>query len=91
MRVLVVYAEPDRADVRAVDLADGACVRDALDATGRLEQFESHGWRAGVFGRRVALDAALADGDRVEILRPLQVDPKEARRLRGARRGQPAQ
>jgi putative ubiquitin-RnfH superfamily antitoxin RatB of RatAB toxin-antitoxin module len=38
------------------------------------------------FGRRVSLDTPLADGDRVEILRPLAADPKEARRQRARRR-----
>jgi hypothetical protein len=36
----------------------------------------------GIFGRLVALEHALATGDRVEIYRPLTADPKEARRRR---------
>lgn len=40
-----------------------------------------------IWGRRCALDKALRDGDRLEWLRPLQVDPKEARRLRYRRTG----
>ena len=36
----------------------------------------------GIFGKRVALDHPLAPGDRVEIYRPLAMDPKEARRRR---------
>ncbi len=36
----------------------------------------------GIFGRRVTLDALLQDGDRVEIYRPLLLDPKQARRRR---------
>ncbi len=35
-----------------------------------------------VWGRAAAPDRLLDDGDRVEIVRPLKVDPKEARRLR---------
>lgn len=35
-----------------------------------------------VWGRAAAPDRVLDDGDRVEIVRPLKVDPKEARRLR---------
>ena len=38
--------------------------------------------RLGVWGREQALDAPLRDGDRVEVYRPLTVDPKEARRQR---------
>ena len=42
----------------------------------------------GIWGRAAALDAPLADGDRVEIYRPLAMDPKEARRRRAQRRKQ---
>lgn len=38
-----------------------------------------------VWGRRRPLEHRLRDGDRVEVCRPLQSDPKEARRLRGRR------
>ncbi|HEX7339550.1 MAG TPA: RnfH family protein [Rhodanobacteraceae bacterium] len=39
----------------------------------------------GVFGRRVRPDHLLRDGDRVEIYRPLTLDPMEARRRRASR------
>ena len=80
LRVEVVQARPDGAEVVAVRLADGATVRDALAASGLK------GNQAGIFGRRVTLDTRLADGDRVEIYRPLKLDPKEARRARARRR-----
>ena len=38
--------------------------------------------RLGIFSRRVAADDVLQDGDRVEIYRPLTLDPKDARRRR---------
>ncbi|MGH8313045.1 MAG: RnfH family protein, partial [Gammaproteobacteria bacterium] len=38
--------------------------------------------RLGIFGRAVVPQQLLRDGDRVEIYRPLQVDPKQARRKR---------
>lgn len=81
--VEVVYALPDRAwSVRHV-LPASATVGDALacgvpDAPGLRVDAS----RLAVFGRAVGLDAPLHDGDRVEILRPLQVDPKQARRER---------
>lgn len=40
-----------------------------------------------IWGRRCALDKPLRNGDRLEWLRPLRVDPKEARRLRYRRTG----
>jgi putative ubiquitin-RnfH superfamily antitoxin RatB of RatAB toxin-antitoxin module len=79
LRVEVVHARPDRADVVAVQLPDGATVRDALLAAGMTAE------RVGIFGRLVKLETRLADGDRVEIYRPLTTDPKEARRRRARR------
>jgi putative ubiquitin-RnfH superfamily antitoxin RatB of RatAB toxin-antitoxin module len=69
-------AYPDGAQARSLELPAGATVRDALAASG----FE--GRACGVFGKRVELDHRLNDGDRVEIYRPLALDPKEARRRR---------
>lgn len=81
LRVEVVRAWPDRLERRELELEEGATVRTALAAAGLPAP---HG--AGIFGRRVPLDARLADGDRVEIYRPLRADPKEARRRRALKR-----
>jgi putative ubiquitin-RnfH superfamily antitoxin RatB of RatAB toxin-antitoxin module len=79
MRVEVVRAWPRRHDAVTVELPRGATVSAAIAASG----FDLEGIAAfAVFGERVTPDAVLHDGDRVELLRPLQVDPKEARRLR---------
>jgi putative ubiquitin-RnfH superfamily antitoxin RatB of RatAB toxin-antitoxin module len=81
LRVEVVRALPGRQDVVAVELEQGATVHAALLAAGMpLDQ------PLGIYGRRVTLDARLADGDRVEIYRPLRADPKEARRRRALSR-----
>ena len=45
------------------------------------------GWACGVWGKQVAPEHVLRDGDRVELYRPLLVDPKTARRERFARQG----
>jgi putative ubiquitin-RnfH superfamily antitoxin RatB of RatAB toxin-antitoxin module len=73
-----------------VVLPAGATVRDALEAAGLLAPGAAlpPGWTCGVWSRRCAPERALRDGDRVELYRPLTVDPKEARRLRY--KGQPA-
>ncbi len=77
LRIEVVRAQPERQTSVVLELEPGATVRTALLAAGLpLEQ------PVGVFGRRVALDHRLADGDRVEVYRPLRTDPKEARRRR---------
>ena len=88
--VSVAYvAAPDRIFLRELDLPDGADVDDAIELSGlraafpQLRMDEAH---VGIFSRRATLDARLRDGDRVEIYRPLKIDPKEARRKR-ARNG----
>ena len=65
----------------------GRRVLDAIRASGVLErhpELDLARQAIGIWGRACALDAPLHDGDRVEIYRPLQMDPKEARRLRRA-------
>ena len=44
-------------------------------------------WTLGIWGRSASLDQVLRDKDRVEIYRPLLVDPKVARRERFAKQG----
>jgi putative ubiquitin-RnfH superfamily antitoxin RatB of RatAB toxin-antitoxin module len=77
---------PGHAEEASLELPAGATLRDALVAGGLLaEGGEQPGQRVGIWGRLRPLDAPLADGDRVELYRPLQVDPMEARRARARR------
>ena len=77
--------------ILALRVEQGARALDAIRASGILQQFPeidlAHA-AIGVFGREVGPDYVLRAMDRVEIYRPLIVDPKEARRRRLARRGQ---
>ena len=85
--VEVVYALPGGADLRQVRLAAGATAADAIRAAGTLERHPGlKDFSMGIFGKQARSDAVLKDGDRVEIYRPLQVDPKEARRRRALKR-----
>jgi putative ubiquitin-RnfH superfamily antitoxin RatB of RatAB toxin-antitoxin module len=84
MKVEVVYALPRSARSVRLELPAGATLRDALTSCGFAGDLEKHAF--GVFGRRATLHRPLAEGDRVEIYRPLLVDPKEARRRRARRR-----
>lgn len=71
-------------------LAPGATVRDAVLASGcreALGQRDPLDGEAGVWGRRVPWGQLVRDGDRVELYRPLLVDPKVARRERFKRQG----
>ena len=82
MKVEVVDARPQGARVVSVSLPAGATVRDALAAAGF--ELDLQAQAVGIFGKRARLDQPLAEGDRVEIYRPLAIDPKEARRRRAA-------
>lgn len=94
MQVWVVYALPDRQALRELELPESATVAEAVARSGLLEQFPEIGSRplaCAIFGRAVADSQPLRAGDRVEILRPLQVDPKESRRRAAARGRTPRQ
>ncbi|MGY0632935.1 RnfH family protein [Luteimonas sp. A478] len=82
MQVEVVLALPRESRSVQLALPIGATAAEAAAASGLpLEGIDGH----AVYGEPVAADAPLRDGDRLELLRPLQLDPKEARRLRAAR------
>jgi putative ubiquitin-RnfH superfamily antitoxin RatB of RatAB toxin-antitoxin module len=88
MRVWVVYALPDRQAVEELELPESATVAEAVARSGLLERYPEIGARplaCAIFGRAVADSQVLRAGDRVEILRPLLVDPKESRRRAAAR------
>jgi putative ubiquitin-RnfH superfamily antitoxin RatB of RatAB toxin-antitoxin module len=80
--VEVVLALAERQTLRRVLLPEGSTVADALAASG----LEGAQGRVGIYGEAVAATTALRDGDRVEIYRPLQADPKDLRRVRAAKR-----
>jgi putative ubiquitin-RnfH superfamily antitoxin RatB of RatAB toxin-antitoxin module len=85
MRVELVYCPaPHACDRVELELAEGATLTEALRASGLAER---HGLAAetldaGIWGRVQPPQTVLRDGDRVELYRPLTVDPKEARRQR---------
>ena len=82
LRIQVVIAWPHRCTQREVVLEEGATVADAV----RQASLETAGVAGyAVFGLAVEPSEPLRDGDRVELLRPLQIDPKEARRRRAQR------
>ncbi len=84
MKVEVIRAWPRRFERIELQLGEGACVADALRAAGVVEASEAV--ECAVFGVTANAGTLLHDGDRVELLRPLQADPKDARRRRAADR-----
>ena len=87
MHIEVVYALPEVQHRLHLELQEGACVRDALRAVARIPPFgelELAEQTVGIFGRIVGLEEVLGPDDRVEVYRPLLLDPKEARRRRAS-------
>ena len=89
--VTVVYALPEIATEIEVKLRAGATVAETLERSGiaaRHPEANLGECPVGIFGKRVDRQSIVADGDRVELYRPLIADPKESRRKR-AKRPQP--
>lgn len=84
--VEVAYALPDRQRLVVVDVPDGASVAAAIAASGLVDEFglDEATLDVGIWSRRTTLDTRVKAGDRIEIYRPLTVDPKTARRQRAA-------
>ncbi|MEO8249995.1 MAG: RnfH family protein [Burkholderiales bacterium] len=89
---ITVLCSPAPRTVRAFELqlGVGANVADALIACNFWREFaplDTATAGIAIWGRRAAMSRPLRDGDRIEVCRPLVVDPKIARRERFARQG----
>lgn len=85
MQVEIAYALPHRQWLRSVEIQPGTTAAEAVEASGIVSEvpdIDPYTTPLGVFGRRCSPQTVLRPGDRVEIYRPLQVDPREARRRR---------
>lgn len=83
----VAYATPEKQLILECKIDRGVSVREALHLSGIDQHFpeiDIENCDFGVFGKAVAADYELQDGDRIEIYRPLIADPKEIRRQRAA-------
>ena len=86
LSVVVAYSpRAGQVDEVALSLPAGATVADAVHASGLMQRHPTlapASLRIGVWGKLRQPDDVLRERDRVELYRPLTVDPKEARRLR---------
>lgn len=81
----VAYATTDREYIIPLQIPNGSSARDAITQSGLLERLphiDLNKNKIGVYGKIITLDYRLHQYDRVEIYRPLTIDPKEIRRLR---------
>jgi putative ubiquitin-RnfH superfamily antitoxin RatB of RatAB toxin-antitoxin module len=79
---VIFCAAPGQSDAVTLRLPPGASLGEAVAASGLCQRHQLDAPLAGIWGHVRPQDTLLRDGDRVELYRPLRVDPKEARRLR---------
>ena len=88
MEVSVIYAISERQPWINLDVPEDCTLEEAFELSGlakRFPEIDLNSSKVGIFGKLATPDTALKPGDRVEIYRPLQVDPKAARRARAER------
>ena len=81
--VEIVFALPDRQLLESVLVTAGETVLDVVTKSGLREAFpeyEIDSLAIGIWGREVQRDQVVKEDDRIEIYRPLELDPREARR-----------
>lgn len=85
----VAYGLPDKQYLIALQVAEGTTVLEAIKQSGLLIECPTINLgkqRVGIFSRFVELGDVVKSGDRIEIYRPLIIDPKEARRAKAKKR-----
>ncbi|PIE43177.1 MAG: RnfH family protein [Gammaproteobacteria bacterium] len=84
LRVEVAFALPEKQRILPVDVTEGTTMWQAVCLSGIVDEFpqiDLETAKMGLFGKVVKSpeDHVLREGDRVEIYRPLVIDPKQAR------------
>lgn len=85
LEIEIVYGLPNMQMIVSKTVSDGTTAREAALNSGLEQMFPEIDLASsplGIFGKKVKDDTPLRNGDRVEIYRPLLIDPKEARRRR---------
>jgi putative ubiquitin-RnfH superfamily antitoxin RatB of RatAB toxin-antitoxin module len=87
----VAYASANQSWLIPVEVEEGTTVQQAIASSGIMEQCPDINLqtnKVGLFSKIIELDVPVRAGDRIEIYRPLVLDPKEARRLRAEKEKQ---
>lgn len=87
--VEVAYALPEAQRIVTLDVPAGTTAIEAVKQSGIEQYFDelqlSDDLKLGIFGKAVSASHVLQAGERVEIYRPLKIDPKEVRKQRAAK------
>lgn len=87
--VEVAYALPEKQKILALQVPEGSIAYDVALQSGITQEFPDLNLsdaKMGVFGKAIKPKThVLQSGDRIEIYRPLLIDPKESRKERAAK------
>ena len=84
----VAYATPARQSLLPVEVPVGCTIETAIYRSGILElhpDIDLNTQKVGIFSKTKTLATIVKAGERIEIYRPLTIDPKEARRKRAGK------
>ena len=84
LKLEVAYATPERQVIIPVEVEYGASIASVIERSGIQNDFpeiDLNIMPVGIFSQKKALEDLVAAGDRVEIYRPLIIEPKQKRRL----------
>ncbi|MCD6046841.1 MAG: hypothetical protein K0S08_488 [Gammaproteobacteria bacterium] len=91
--VEIVYGTAEKQTVLKIFMPSPSSVLEAIQQSKILEYFPEidliHKNKVGIFGRIVDLTTQVKNHDRIEIYRPLVIDPKQARKLRANPKNKP--
>jgi putative ubiquitin-RnfH superfamily antitoxin RatB of RatAB toxin-antitoxin module len=90
LRVEVIYALPQQAWSAVLQLPYGTTASEAVMRSGfasKIPGFDTANLGYAIYGKSISAATVLRDGDRLELLRPLIADPKQARRQRAKQGG----
>jgi len=89
IKIEVAYATPTQQLIIPLEVPDGTTIASAIERSGilvRYPEIDLTQQKVGVFSQARLLTDCVEEGERIEIYRPLLLDPKEARKLRAAAR-----
>lgn len=83
IKIEVVAASPERQVLLELSAPAGTTLGEIIESSRILKRFpgfDQESLQFGIWGRVVSMEHVLEEGDRVEVYRPLRIDPREARR-----------
>lgn len=87
-QISIVYGYADKQTMLSLNVDAGTSAEEAIIKSGiqtLWPEIDLAHIKIGIFGKKVTLNTPVKDGDRIELYRPLTIDPKQARKLRATK------